>query len=192
MAKTKTTKTRFTITRTKGPTSATYSRCEKYRYTLEHEFGQHDLAGRRTATIAFLLLNPSTATEEKFDPTVRRCMIRAERMGAARGVIINLFAYRATNPWHLRANRGGPADPVGPMNDAYLASVMQTADMVICGWGNHGGFRSRAAEVLAMAKLNGHDAKLWKLDTTKRGHPMHPLYIGYQQSVSPMHLSSLP
>ena len=47
--------------------SAVYSPCKKYRYSLTRAIPNSKLS------LLFILLNPSTATELANDPTVSRC-----------------------------------------------------------------------------------------------------------------------
>lgn len=64
-------------------------------------------------SLLYILLNPSTATEEHNDPTVERCERRARALGYGGFAVTNLFAFRATRPEDLK--RAGA--PVGPGND---------------------------------------------------------------------------
>jgi hypothetical protein len=59
---------------------AEYSDCETYRYTLTRVW---DGGGPRAA---FVMLNPSTATEVQNDPTVERCEGGQGRWALARSV----------------------------------------------------------------------------------------------------------
>lgn len=112
-------------------------------------------------------LNPSAADETKDDPTVRRCQGYARLWGFGGLVMLNLFAYRATNPADLKAT----GDPVGPINDAALRR--ETAGRrVLAAWGVHGAYRDRAPAVLRL--LAGRDVVC--LARTKAGFPRHPLY----------------
>lgn len=52
------------------------SSCEDYRYTLTRFWGGRDHPAR---SLAFLMLNPSTADHTVDDPTIRRCMGFARR-----------------------------------------------------------------------------------------------------------------
>lgn len=144
---------------------AVYSPCETFRYLLTREW---DSAAPR---LLFVMLNPSTASELRNDPTVARCEGRAwvMRQGAFR--VANLFAFRATDPRALRA----AADPVGPDNDRMLAASALWADAVICAWGNHGALKGRAAEAEALLRASGKP--LWHLGLTGTGQPRHPLYV---------------
>jgi len=146
---------------------ATYSPCEKYRYHVWYEWDE------RLPTLAFLMLNPSTATAETLDPTVTRCKTRAERGGFGRLEIINLFAWRATDPKEMKKH----SDPVGPENDHWILETVAKADKTIAGWGNHGAHCGRSDEILE--QLREHGLKLHALKVTGQGHPQHPLYLGY-------------
>lgn len=154
---------------TKGDAAsvAVYSDCEAYRYSLTRVW---DAAGRRAL---FVMLNPSTATEVQNDPTVERCERRARALGFGAFRVLNIFAWRATDPRDMRA----AADPVGPGNDAAILSSLPWADQVICAWGTHGAHQGRGPAVAAM--LRGADVALFHLGLSKDGHPKHPLYIGY-------------
>ena len=140
-----------------------------YRYTLSWIWDSD-----RPMLVAWML-NPSTATHEVLDPTVAGLVKRAQLWGHGGVEVINLFAFRATDPKDMKA----AADPVGPVNDDMtLAVLMAALDLdatVICAWGKHGRFRNREAEVLAMAKER--DVPLHVLKLNCDGTPAHPLYL---------------
>lgn len=143
---------------------ALYSDCERYRYALSRTWDD------TTAPVAFIMLNPSTATEERNDPTIERCERRARMMGAGGLLIGNLFAFRATRPSDLKA-----ADaPVGAENDAELIKICARAGMCIAAWGVHGTLLQRHLDILSILPRPLHC-----LGLTKHGHPRHPLYVSY-------------
>ena len=151
---------------------ARYSDCGTYRYALARDWG-------RTRSLAFVMLNPSTATEVANDPTIARCEARARRWGFGGLRIVNLFAFRATDPADLKAATA----PTGPANDARLVEICRDAGLTIAGWGVHGTHRGRDAEVLSL--LRGAGIGLHHLGLTKHGHPRHPLYVSYAQDPEP-------
>lgn len=165
------------ITRThqKGDAASTavYSDCEAYRYTLTRIW---DPDGRKAL---FVMLNPSTATEVQNDPTVERCERRARALGFGAFRVTNIFAYRATDPRVMRAT----ADPVGPGNDAAIAESAPWADQIICAWGTHGAHLDRGPAVETLLRATGRP--LFHLGLSKAGHPKHPLYISYSQQPEP-------
>ncbi|WP_171122917.1 MULTISPECIES: DUF1643 domain-containing protein [unclassified Ruegeria] len=165
------------ITRThiKGdaPSTAVYSDCENYRYSLTRVW---DADGRKAL---FVMLNPSTATEVQNDPTVERCERRARALGFGAFQVTNIFAWRNTDPRKMRA----AADPVGPKNDAAILDGVQWADQIIAAWGAHGAHLDRGPAVETL--LRGTGQPLFHLGLTKDGHPKHPLYIAYTQQPEP-------
>ena len=76
---------------------AVYSDCEAYRYSLTRIW---EGAGQR---VGFVMLNPSTATETQNDPTVERCERRARALGFGSFTVVNIFAWRDTDPRAMRA-----------------------------------------------------------------------------------------
>jgi hypothetical protein len=147
--------------------SAVISSDEIYRYRLSRywEF--------KKPALTFVMLNPSTADGEEDDPTIRRCVGFAYRMGYGGLMVCNLYALRATRPetlWHA-------VDPVGPENDRHLELAFRIAANatapVVAAWGAHAK-RQRVLEVLA---LPGALAVLHCLGVTKEGMPRHPLYL---------------
>ncbi len=151
---------------------AEYSDCEAFRYSLTRVW---DAEGKRAL---FIMLNPSTATEVQNDPTVERCERRARALGFGAFRVLNIFAYRATDPRDMRA----APDPIGPLNDAAIQESLDWADQVICAWGTHGAHLDRGPQVEAL--LRASETPLFHLGLSKAGHPKHPLYIGY--AVQPM------
>jgi len=148
-----------------GLSGAIFSPCERYRYDLWR------LWDREKPFVAFLMLNPSTADEFQLDPTNRRCQGYAMDWGYGGFHVINIFAFRATDPRDMKK----AADPVGPDNDRFIADIAGQADKVICGWGVHGTHHQRHLSVAAM--LAEHKIQPLAIKTTKEGHPCHPLYL---------------
>ena len=161
----------ITRTHTKGdaPSTAVYSDCERYRYTLTRVW---DAGGGKAL---FIMLNPSTATEVQNDPTVERCERRARALGFGAFRVTNIFAWRDTDPRQMRA----AGDPVGPENDAAIAEGCGWADRIIAAWGTHGAHLARGAAVERLLRETG--LPVFHLGLTKDGHPKHPLYIAYER-----------
>ena len=152
---------------------AVYSPCEAYRYALTRVW---DTGAARAV---FVMLNPSTATEVQNDPTVERCERRARALGFGGFRVVNIFAYRATDPKVMRAQ----ADPVGPGNDAAIIAAAAWGRQVICAWGSHGAHLGRGAAVEALLRARG--GPLFQLGLTQSGAPKHPLYISYAVQPEP-------
>lgn len=151
--------------------AAIISGCGQYRYTLDREFGS------AAPVLLWVMLNPSKADAEKDDPTIRKCIGFTGRLGYERLRVVNLFAWRATNPNDL----ADPVDPVGPENERHLARSITYADRVIVAWGAHQipGFRQqKIGQVARVLEIMGH-RRLECLGTSKDGSPRHPLMLPY-------------
>jgi len=119
----------------------------------------------------FVLLNPSTADAQQDDPTLRRCLGFACLEGCGSLEIVNLFAYRATQPTQLKMI----SDPIGDENDQYIAAAAQQATLIILGWGVYGSYLARDRAILHLLS----SSQLYCLGLTAKGHPKHPLYCTY-------------
>ena len=139
-----------------------------YRYGLTRDI---DRLSPGSGTVTFIMLNPSTADVDRYDPTIRRCKGFALRWGYEKLTVVNLFALRATRPAALKLS----ANPIGASNDDVIRVHSQVADMVVCAWGDHGNLYHRGAQVAKM--LTDRDIELSCLGLTKAGHPRHPLYV---------------
>lgn len=143
--------------------SAVFSPCRTWRYSLKRVW----CGGPPLVVIG---LNPSTADETKDDPTIRRCIGFARREGCGALIMLNLFAFRATDPRVMKA----AADPVGPQNDAVTAETC-AGRKVVAAWGHHGRFRER--DLAVVRALGAMGVSVLALGTTKDGSPRHPLYV---------------
>lgn len=144
--------------------SALFSDDEVYRYSLSRDVDE--LLGE--GTCVFVGLNPSTADAVNDDPTIRRCVRFSRDWGYARLVMVNLFAFRATNPRRLLS----AIDPVGPENDRVLEQDLAGAAIVIAAWGAGGN-----ADPARVETVLGMIAEPYCLGVTELGMPRHPLYL---------------
>ncbi|HEY9081353.1 DUF1643 domain-containing protein [Magnetovibrio sp.] len=155
---------------------AIISECGQYRYMLWRRWD------KTKPRLVFIMLNPSTADADIDDATIRLCMGRARRMGYGGIRVINLFAYRATNPSELRQ----VDDPVGPENWKYLeqhCGCGAAGEMTIAAWGNDGTLKGQSRERWREAlEIICYDmgTPLYCLGLTKHGQPKHPLRISYE------------
>lgn len=143
---------------------AVFSHDCRHRYVLTRTWDE------QKPQLAIIGLNPSTATEVDDDPTIRRCVDFAARYSYGGIIMLNLFAWRATDPRELKRT----TDPIGRLNDEAISAIAGSCD-VLCAWGVHGANYGRAARVLQL--LRDLNARLLCLGTTKDGAPKHPLYL---------------
>lgn len=138
---------------------------EEYRYSLWRIWDDN------LPRVTFIMLNPSTADSREDDPTLRRCIKFAMSWGYGSLEVVNLFAYRSTNPKLLLS----AYDPIGEKNNEYIINALDRSEKVILAWGTKGNLFSRDKDVLQLIKDN--NVPLYALELTKDGYPRHPLYV---------------
>lgn len=148
---------------------AEFSKCDTYRYVLKRRLSQ---PLRWVKPWLFIMLNPSTADENVLDPTIRRCVNFAEKMGGTELIVVNLFALRSTNPKGLLSHK----DPVGPLNDQKIEEMIsyteQRNGIIIAAWGAMPFARERASQMYE--KYGSFRC----FGVNKGGlSPKHPLYL---------------
>ena len=153
--------------------SAAYSDCGKHRYVLSRRWD--DNAG----TVLFVMLNPSTATESRNDPTISRCHGFAIRMNGGRHgayTICNLFSL-ITPDRKLLESECDRLDETE--NDQTLLKACQRSERLICAWGGSGadGFVRKRARAVVDVVQSAFSGKLECLGTNRNGAPSHPLYL---------------
>lgn len=149
------------------------SKDELYRYSLTR---YTDPVFTADNTLVFIMLNPSTADANTDDPTIRKCKGFSERWGFRNFAVINLYAFRSTNPKELWKVE----DPIGPQNNWCIEDHIKSFKHFICAWGNNAK-KERVDEVCFI--LENWDRKLWCLDVNASGMPKHPLYVPYEKAV---------
>jgi len=125
-------------------------------------------------------LNPSIADESILDPTCRRCVGFARLWGFAGLMMMNAFAFRATDPAAMML----APDLVWAENLTKIQTeagvTMSEGGAVLAAWGNGGRHRHRSADVrqaLSLATRGAYPSGVACLGLTKSGEPKHPLYL---------------
>jgi hypothetical protein len=144
------------------------------------------------------MLNPSTADALKDDATIRRLKGFTKTWGLAGFDVVNLFAWRSTNPKELI----GEASPYLPRPaftkfDPVAAEALQfTEDGVLSAafarpyavsvfaWGAAELPYARDREVIDLAR-HTMSRKPWVFGYTKEGRPQHPLRLPKTQKLVP-------
>ena len=173
---------------------ALISDCGAYRYLLTRfwENTEHRRARRRRHIMTFLMLNPSTADSNQDDPTIRKCVQFAHRNGCNGMHVVNLFAYRATDPRDLIEAAAAGVDIVGPENMKTIRHHFLAPGeglnygYFICAFGN---LDKRLVEILLDKSRWPYIGALSKalhvemLHLNKSGWPAHPLYQPYDRKL---------
>lgn len=144
---------------------------QRYRYWLRRTWGPGPRA-------LWVMLNPSTADARQDDPTIRRCVGFSRGWGFGGLAVVNLFAYRATDPDELAKLVAAGGDPIGPENEKAIAFELDASLEVVAAWGSSGPgplVADRAACVRDMIRKAGRP--VWCLGTTNTLQPRHPLYV---------------
>lgn len=145
---------------------AILSPCGRYRYLLTRTWDAS------LPVLVFCMLNPSTADASQDDPTIRRCIGFARREGCGGLAVVNLFAWRATDPDKLPLLDG---DAIGPQNRKHIVSAVKGRRVVLAYGAHHSAHPHVVLPLLEL--LRQHAAGLYCLGTTKAGAPRHPLYV---------------
>ena len=112
------------------------------------------------------MLNPSTADAEADDPTIRKCIGYAQREGFGSLEVVNLYAFRTTDPEVLKTSHF----PQGPMNEAFWLQARQRCRKAIAAWGKHGDW-------LDVQRVMRTYPDMDCLHINGDGSPGHPLYL---------------
>lgn len=150
-----------------------------YRYRLWRAWGP----GPR---LLWIMLNPSTADGEADDPTIRRCCGFARREGLHGIEVVNLYAWRATDPKALVAAREAGEDVIGPRNFAAWDEALGAAQgPIVAAWGASIPRGSTVRLDLAMALRHRQIEPVCLGRTLRGGHPRHPLYVRSSTAFEP-------
>jgi hypothetical protein len=145
----------------------------KYRYALGTK-GEN--------TLYCFGINPSTATPEKYDPTVTRVSRTASKLGFDSFVMLNIYPIRATNPDEL------PEDvsiDEHNKNRECILNLIKDNSTVWCAWGDlitkRHWLKICWNDILSYILISKSNIKWVKMgELNKNGNPRHPLYLKYQ------------
>lgn len=147
-----------------------------------------------------VMLNPSTADAEVDDPTIRRLIGFMKGYGMGGFHVLNLFAFRATDPDELARVKHDLHQ-----NLQYFPAAVEYTTLVVCAWGANKAATNIDKKVydclrmlldaLSLAdrstgkRKSDEDFDIYCLGTTAKGHPKHPLYL---KSSTPLSLYTGP
>jgi len=146
-----------------------------YRWKLHRTVS--DTPGR----LLWVMLNPSTADATTDDPTIRRVVRFTRDNGFGQLCVVNLYAYRATDPDQL----AHAPDPVGHLNRAAVISEVWRATAIVCAWGAHAAARRAELRHAIAWHAQQVDRPVFCLGVTANGAPRHPLYVRADQQFVP-------
>lgn len=155
-------------------TSARFSEDQVCRYSLTRRLRP----GNRK--VLFVGYNPSTATADQDDPTIRREVDFAFRWGFDVYTKVNVYAYRSTDPQVLL--RTQLSERCGPLNYSWVVCAARDAELVVAAWGAN--TLTPEAKRVADYVLALEHVKC--LGQNKDGSPKHPLYLPKTTALVPV------
>ena len=165
-----------------------FSQCGSYRWILKREL----LSGKKT--VVFIGLNPSKANSFNNDRTLVRIINFCSRWEYKNIYVINLFGLISKSPQVLSKSK----DPIGLNNDLITLIALRfwqkntNCDLWL-GWGDKGQLNGRNREVIKIIKNlsklksseNNYPDRILSLGLSKKGNPLHPLYIPNKSFLRP-------
>lgn len=150
-----------------------------WRYTLHRSW-----APSRPPEV-WVMCNPSTATAERDDATIRRVKRYSHDWGAGGFLVVNLWALRSTLPegLHECSKLEVPRDPIGTWNDYAIDLAIRQAAIgagrVVCAWGavaeTGPAWEDRVRVVVEACRRHG--VTRTALASSASGAPRHPLRL---------------
>lgn len=172
---------------------AEISHCGRYRWYLSRYWSRD--SGEHVGGMCFIMLNPSTADAWQDDATIRRCISFARRERCSWLSVVNLFAFRATDPRDLIARwaRFNTREVVGHLCDMHLDVAIDSVGargLVVAAWGPPIG--NRAFQAVHAERVHyvrnvaaARRRPLLCLGETATGHPRHPVRLAAAAPIFP-------
>ena len=152
--------------------AASISACRRYRYNLTRRWTSAQ------PMLVACMLNSSTADAERDDATIRALIHFATAWGYGGIEVINLHAWRTSQPKDLRAAQADGIDTIGGFNPQFWERALLTAhagrNEILVAWGNN----AQPADVTRFLDFLPAWVKLICLGTTLSGAPIHPASRG--------------
>lgn len=137
------------------------------------------------------MLNPSKATADVQDPTIRKVIGFSERADYGKIIVVNLFAYRATDPKIVKNHlKTASWNVEGVHNQSAVMQAAQVGHALVCAWGASPWAQSQAKRVLEWLMALQPPTYLYCLGRNKNGSPLHPLMPSYQHKLEPFDVRS--
>ena len=143
------------------------------RFTL----GEYDNVTYKT--LICVGINPSTATPNNLDPTLKKVKAVALSHNYKNWIMINVYPQRATNPNNLHLNSNTQLHNDNIREIRYILNTFNNAD-ILFAYGNLISKRAYLndclADVLGLISSVQFTGNLYCIKHTVKGNPIHPLY----------------
>ena len=140
-------------------TGARFNKNRTHRYALWRVWDTN------APKVMFIGLNPSTADENKEDPTLKRVIQFSKDWGFGGVFMCNLFSFITPYPEELQIDTGISE------NKRWLKYYSKKTTEIVCAWGAHKAAPNRAKMVYRFMR------KATALQLNNDGSPRHPLYV---------------
>jgi hypothetical protein len=136
------------------------------------------LLGRRGNTEMLAIgLNPSTANEDKLDPTSRNIQTISNNNSCDGWWLVNLYPKRTSKPSNLPKNIN---IALAKQNIDFIKEILSNDSYnigkIVCCWGNHVSdyayLQKQAQDIMNLVKRSGHNCLC--IEMTAAGNPYHP------------------
>lgn len=158
---------------------AWFSEDRRHRLLLTRRWGSE------TPALTWVMLNPSTADDDRDDPTMRRVIDYSRRFGYDSCRVVNLFTLITPSPAVLvAAVKAGEKMTDRPLHAAI--GLLRGHEEVVAAWGGNLSNRTLAAAAPPVERwAREYDVKLQCLGTTLAGQPLHPARLGKTVQLRP-------
>jgi len=145
----------------------------KYRYSL---------GTKGKNTLYCFGINPSTATPENYDSTIKKVVNNAREKGFDSFVMLNIYPFRATNPKELPDTM---LEQEHNKNVQIILNLVKNGSTIWAAWGNlidsRPWLKSCRDEITQKINKNKKNIRWVKMGTlTVKNNPRHPLYLKIQ------------
>ena len=127
-------------------------------------------------------LNPSTATPDNPDPTIKRIRKIVAKENLNGWIMINQYAIRTPKPDELPFTKD---EEIAKKNIEVIKWIAQnyTIGRVYAAWGVNIEKRGYLVDECQRIVDSIHTEQWFTRGTTKNGHPKHPLYVSYEEKM---------
>ncbi len=147
---------------------AEFSDCRKHRYALWRIWDDSK------PKIMFVGLNPSTASEQKDDHTIKKVCKIANNLGYGGIYMVNCFSFVTPYPEDLEHNADAEE-----INDDKIHKWYQYCKDIVFAWGSFKVVSDRCRDTILHKQFPNAKA----LHINKNGSPKHPLYCKDNQQL---------
>lgn len=142
---------------------ATFSIDKKYRFAL------HRIWDQTMNKILFIMINPSTATKDEDDKTIKKIMEISDKWNYGGVYVGNLYPYCSSKPSELK-NIQIP-DEIHKENMRHIQEMVSKCSLVVYAWGTKGP-DERQQEPEWLKNIVKKD--VYCINRSVKGVPMHP------------------